>query len=238
MERNIRLSEKMFMACLGAMLLFLLLHDWVPLGPFNDPASVRRENTTGELLLVTVVNGLSVGFLLLLAGLFAGKKYPLWLRSWFVIHSGLILAGAAEAWRLPYLFGADEKRLQRDQAMFGGTRSFLPELNGITADILHAAFHSVLLFSLLLAVYLFVTKINEKPGFLPGFFFPKDADRRQPSPPFRSKAGGISHRFPGGPGGRPAVFNNRPPMHAREPSSSGTGGPVRPPIHKTTGTSS
>lgn len=160
MERNIRLSEKMFMACLGAMLLFLLLHDWVPLGRFNDPASVRRENTTGELLLVTVVNGLSVDTLLLLAGLFAGKKYPLWLRSWFVIHSVLILAGAAKAWRLPYLFGADEKRLQRNQAMFGGTHSFLPELNGITADILHAAFHSLLLFSLLLAVYLFVTKIE------------------------------------------------------------------------------
>ncbi len=76
MERNIRLSEKMFMACLGAMLLFLLLHDWVPLGRFNDPASVRRENTTGELLLVTVVNGLSVDILLLLAGLFAGKNIP------------------------------------------------------------------------------------------------------------------------------------------------------------------
>ncbi|KYD12790.1 hypothetical protein [Caldibacillus debilis] len=98
-----------------------------PLGLFNDPASVRRENTTGELLLVTVVNGLSVDTLLLLAGLFAGKKYPLWLRSWFVIHSVLILAGAAKAWRLPYLFGADEKRLQRNQAMFGGTHSFLPE---------------------------------------------------------------------------------------------------------------
>jgi len=125
MERNIRLSEKMFMACHGAMLLFLLLHDRVPLGPFNDPEAVRRENTTGVLLLVTIVNGLSVGILLLLAGLFAGKKYPLWLRSWFVIHLGLILAGAAKAWWMPYLFGADEKRLQRDQAMFGGTHSFL-----------------------------------------------------------------------------------------------------------------
>jgi hypothetical protein len=42
-------SELVLLALQAFQVLFLWLHDWIPLGRLNDVAAVRGEDTTGRL---------------------------------------------------------------------------------------------------------------------------------------------------------------------------------------------
>lgn len=55
MKREIRLSEKLLLAGLSFILLFMILHDWVPLGSLNDVQAISEDRSFKELLVVTLV---------------------------------------------------------------------------------------------------------------------------------------------------------------------------------------
>lgn len=128
--RNIRASEKMYLCGLGLILLFMLIHDWVPLGSLNDVEALKAENTTGELIMITLINTLSISIMIAVSLLYTGKRYPIWARLWLIIHLGFILYGAVSAWWIPYFFGADLTMIERYGNMFGNTHAFLPVMNG------------------------------------------------------------------------------------------------------------
>ena len=50
--------EAILLALQVLQVLFLWIHDWVPLGRLNDLAAVRNQNTLGRLVTVTVVQSL------------------------------------------------------------------------------------------------------------------------------------------------------------------------------------
>jgi hypothetical protein len=154
MRRKIRTIEKGFVAGQILILLFMMLHDWIPLGPFNDLAGIRSQNTVPELLLTTAINTGSVLVVLTLTLWFIGKRYPVWARIWLVAHLGGILWGAVTAWWIPYFFGADKDLIDRYQVMFGNTHSFLPEMNGIVPNTIHVLFHCTLVMVWFIAIYL------------------------------------------------------------------------------------
>lgn len=159
MKRKILFTEKVFLTFMWLILLIMLFHDWIDLGPFNDLEGIRARNTTEELILITGINVASIGIILLLAHLFAGKTYPLWVKLWLVIHPSCVFAGALSAWWIPYFFGTDADMVERYEIMFGDTHSFLPERNGITVNTIHVLFHSMLLFCIFLAFFIsFVQK--------------------------------------------------------------------------------
>lgn len=155
--RQVRTSEKWFVAALVAMLAFVLLHDWVPLGPLNDISGIRAEKTIRELILITVLNGLSFSVVLAIALVFYGKPYPLWARLWLVIHLFCIIYGAASAWWIPYFFGTTPEMVQSYATMFGNTHAFLPVRNGIVPNTIHTVFHFTLLSTWVLSLYLAIT---------------------------------------------------------------------------------
>jgi len=157
MTRHIRSAEKWFVAAVAGMLAFVLLHDWVPLGPLNDIQGVRSVMTARELIITTVVNVLSFATVLAIALVFLGKPYPLWARLWLVIHLFFILYGAASAWWIPYFFGTTPEMAASYAAMFGNTHAFLPVRNGIVPNTLHTVFHLTLLTTWLLSLYLLFT---------------------------------------------------------------------------------
>ncbi|WP_249730380.1 hypothetical protein [Paenibacillus sp. J2TS4] len=146
------------MAGYGIIFLFMLLHDWVPLGSLNDVSAVMADRSAKELLVVTAIG---VGQVLLLIGLillFIGKRYPLWAKLWLVIHPSFIFGGALIAWWIPYLFGIGaQERAPRYQEMFGSTHSFLPVMNGMVPNTIHFIFHATLLLSIILTIYIFLT---------------------------------------------------------------------------------
>jgi hypothetical protein len=120
---------------------FLLLHDCVTLPPLNDVAAVQAADTRARLLRVTLVSGLP--FVVGLAGsvVYAGRRYPAWLVDLLWVSYGLLLAGAARAWWIPYAVGTSPARVARYREMFGATHAFLPERHGIRPNTLHISLH-------------------------------------------------------------------------------------------------
>jgi hypothetical protein len=122
-------------------LAFLLLHDWIPLGPLNDLPSIRSQNTVWQMLISTIVSSVPFAVALVLSMQYLGQPYPIWIRVWLWLTYGLRFVGELQAWWIPYLFRADARRAARYQAMFGKTHTFLPQRNGIAPDTLHVLLH-------------------------------------------------------------------------------------------------
>jgi len=121
--------------------LFLWMHDWIPLGPFNDIAAVRRQDTTRRLVIVTLVQSLPFTLLLLISAFHAGTRPPHWLAPALQISYGALLLGQLRAWWWPYLLHAEPARAARYRAMFGRTHAFLPEHHGLVPNTAHVALH-------------------------------------------------------------------------------------------------
>jgi hypothetical protein len=69
-------AESAFVAVQGFMGLFLLLHDWVPLGPFNDLEGVNSQIPFQRKVWETAINTVPVGVAFLLTLRSLGHPYP------------------------------------------------------------------------------------------------------------------------------------------------------------------
>ena len=120
----------------------LWTHDLVPLGPLNDTKAVRRSDTLGHLVRVTLIQ--SVPYTVGLVGSILRWERPWtgWLLPWLWISYGLLFAGELRAWWWPYLVRPEADRAARYRGMFGRTHGFLPERNGITPNTLHVVLHA------------------------------------------------------------------------------------------------
>ncbi|HEY6304482.1 MAG TPA: hypothetical protein VIX14_15605 [Terriglobales bacterium] len=121
--------------------LFLWLHDWVPLGRLNDVKAVRSQDTAFRLIVVTLIQSVpfTVGLLFSLSHF--GRLYPLWLYLWLWISYTAIFLGQIRAWWIPYLFRPEPQRAARYQIMFGNTYRFLPTRNGLVPNTAHIMLH-------------------------------------------------------------------------------------------------
>jgi hypothetical protein len=125
----------------GFQVLFLWLHDWVPLGRLNDVKAVRSQDTAFRLVVVTLIQSVpfTIGFLFSLS--YFGRLYPRWLYLWLWISYSVIFVGQIRAWWIPYLFRAEPERAARYQIMFGNTHRFLPTRNGLVPNTAHIMLH-------------------------------------------------------------------------------------------------
>lgn len=122
--------------------LFLALHDWIPLGTLNDVKGVRAANPRGKLLAGTLISTTPFAIGLAASAVYFGRAYPAWLLWWLWISYGLLFCGELQAWWIPYLFRPEPERAARYQVMFGATHAFLPERNGIRLNTLHVILHA------------------------------------------------------------------------------------------------
>jgi hypothetical protein len=120
--------------------LFLWLHDWIPLGRLNDVQAVRDEDSLGKLVVVTVVQSVpwTIGFIFS-AWYFS---FPRWLDVWLWITYGLLFIGEIRAWWIPYLVRPEPERAKRYRKMFGKTHAFLPQRNGMVPNTAHVLLHA------------------------------------------------------------------------------------------------
>ena len=75
-------------------LAFLLVHDWIPLGPLNDVHAVRRENAVRLLVIGTAVSSAPVALALWLSIHYFGHPYPAWVKVWLWLTYGLPFSGS------------------------------------------------------------------------------------------------------------------------------------------------
>jgi hypothetical protein len=125
----------------GFQVLFLWLHDWVPLGRLNDVKAVRSQDTALRLVVVTFIQSVPFTIGLLFSLLYFGRLYPRWLSLWLWISYSVIFLGQIRAWWMPYLFRAQPERAARYQIMFGNTHRFLPTRNGLVPNTAHIMLH-------------------------------------------------------------------------------------------------
>ncbi|MEO8746542.1 MAG: hypothetical protein ABI379_02650 [Rhodanobacter sp.] len=120
---------------------FLWVHDWVPLGSLNDVRAVRRQDTFGRLVVVTLIQSLPFTVILILCVTYFGQQYPHWLITTLWVAYVALFVGQLRAWWVPYLLRAEPARALRYRAMFGSTHSFLPERNGLVPNTAHIFLH-------------------------------------------------------------------------------------------------
>lgn len=163
MKRNVRTSEKFLILGYSLILIFMLVQDWVSLGSLNDIEAITANKSSNELIVVTLIGVVQILLLMGIILFFLGKRYPLWAKLWLIIHPLCILSGAIMSWWIPYLFGIGaEEKAERFNNMFGNTHSFLPVMNGIVPNTLHTIFHLVLFLCIILTIYIFFTRHNNR----------------------------------------------------------------------------
>ena len=121
--------------------LFLWIHDWVPLGRLNDVAAVRSQDTRMRLIIVTLIQSAPFSIGLFYSLWYFRRPYPEWLNDWLWISYGLLLVGQLRAWWIPYLFRPEPERAVRYRIMFGNTHSFLPQRNAMVPNTAHILLH-------------------------------------------------------------------------------------------------
>jgi hypothetical protein len=142
--------EVVFLTLQGIVVLFLLLHDWIPLGRLNNLDAIRGRDSLGHRVYVTLLPLVPAAVCLYLSAERFGQRYPMYVEWWLWVTYGTFVLGMLRAWWLPYLVLPDAKRAERYQAIFAGTHTFLPQRNGIAPDTLHTVFHAVVLVTLIL----------------------------------------------------------------------------------------
>lgn len=130
--------------CQVIAVIFLALHDWVPLGTLNNVTGLRTVDTRGKLLSSTAVSTLPFAAVLFASILYIDDHYPVWLIWWLWATYIACAYGILRAWWIPYLVSPDPDRAARYRVRFAGTHSFLPIRNGIRPDSLHVAFHALI----------------------------------------------------------------------------------------------
>jgi hypothetical protein len=138
--------------------LFLTLHDWIPLGSLNDVKAVRMANPIHKLVGGTLISFTPFAIGLYSSAVHFGGTYPSWLVWWLWITYSLLFIGELEAWWVPYLFRSQPMRAARYQSMFGATHAFLPERNGIRPNTLHVILHLTTLTTLFVLAALTVQR--------------------------------------------------------------------------------
>jgi hypothetical protein len=120
---------------------FLWIHDWVPLGRFNDVRAVRAEDSTHRLIVVTLIQSAPFTLVLALSAVYFGAPYPRWLTILLWVSYAVLLIGQLRAWWVPYLLRPEPARAARYRSMFGRTHTFLPERNGLVPNTAHVFLH-------------------------------------------------------------------------------------------------
>jgi hypothetical protein len=102
--------DKILLALQAFQVLFLLIHDWMPLGRLNDVAAVRSQDTLGRLVRVTAIQTIPFAIGPYFSARYFGAGYPHWLVMWLWISYALLFIGQFRAWWVPYLLKPEPKR--------------------------------------------------------------------------------------------------------------------------------
>jgi hypothetical protein len=140
--------ETTFLALQAYVVVFLLFHDWIPLGRLNNLAAIRSQDALLHRVFVTLLPGVPAAIGLFFSAQHLGRPYPDWLEMLLWITYSVLILGMLRAWWIPYLLLPDAERAARYQIIFAGTHSFLPRRNGMAPDTLHTLLHLVTLATL------------------------------------------------------------------------------------------
>jgi hypothetical protein len=127
------------------VVLFVGLHNWIPLGSLNDVKGAHAAFPGWKLFTTTLTNLIPFSIGLVASAIDFGRAFPPWLFWWLWISYLLACYGSLKAWWIPYLVRPNPALAARYKVIYPATHSFLPERNGITPNTLHVIFDAVTL---------------------------------------------------------------------------------------------
>jgi hypothetical protein len=121
--------------------LFLWLHDWVPMGRLNDIQAVKSQDSRKRLIAMTLIQSAPYTLGLFFSIYHYDHPYSNWVRSYLLASYILLFIGELRAWWIPYFWLEEPLRAKRYKVLFGNTHGFLPERHGIRPNSLHILLH-------------------------------------------------------------------------------------------------
>jgi hypothetical protein len=132
---------------------FLLLHDWIPLGRLTTLAAIQSIDSRSRLLWTTLLSALPYAAVLAVS-IATFPHWPISLRIWLEWTYTITIAMILFAWWIPYLSPSDSPRAERYRTRFAGTLTFLPKRHGFAPDALHTVYHASVLATVFLLILL------------------------------------------------------------------------------------
>jgi hypothetical protein len=142
--------DSVFLALQAFVVLFLLFHDWVPLGRLNNLGAIQSEDSFWRRVFVTLLPAVPAALGLYWSWINFDRAYPGGVTFYLWVTYGLLFLGMLRAWWIPYLLIPDPERAARYRILFKNTHTFLPVRNGLAPDSLHVSLHLVCLMILFL----------------------------------------------------------------------------------------
>jgi hypothetical protein len=135
-------AMEVLIALQGLVVLFVGLHNWIPVGSLNDLQGVREVFPTGKLVMTTLTNLVpaAIGLGGSIYYFSMGWRLGGWLIWYLWAFYLLACYGSLKAWWIPYFAGTNAERVARERTMYAQTHAFLPERNGVRPNTLHVAF--------------------------------------------------------------------------------------------------
>jgi hypothetical protein len=125
------------------VVLFVALHNWIPLGTLNNVKGIRVEFPTGKLLVTTLINFTPVAIGFAATAFYSAESTRVGCFGGCGSLTDLHATVHLRPWWMPYLLRPDPQLAARYRTMYAGTHSLLPERNGIRPNTLHVLFDVV-----------------------------------------------------------------------------------------------
>jgi hypothetical protein len=143
----------LFTCLIIAQFVVVVAHDWIDIPGLMYGSRVQAEIGRRKLAWATVINSLFPGYAVVLAIRFFHTPKPSYALGYWLIYTGITLAGAIASWWVPYLFGPSQKHRELYEKMYAGTQFVLPERRGDRGpNLLHLCFHALFLGTFILAL--------------------------------------------------------------------------------------
>lgn len=125
----------------------MILHDWVPVPPFNNIPELKATTTNFYRLLGSIANGAVVLIpLLITLKYYSQRQIPLSASITIFIFYLALTIGTILSWWVPYFFGNSEKHKQQF-TKFKNTHHFLPPRgDNVVPNTLHVVLHLQFIF--------------------------------------------------------------------------------------------
>jgi hypothetical protein len=143
--------------CSSFIFLFLLLHDWIAIYPFNDLATFNKHCSLRNKILMTVFNAPFFLIYTLILLYYWSTPFSFSAKMYLLICNTLFFTGILFSWWIPYFFGWPVEQTKELHEVYGKTHSFLPRIgNNPIPNTMHVIFHLICFINMIVTGMMFL----------------------------------------------------------------------------------
>lgn len=131
---------KIFILLQLILFFIMILHDWLPILPFNNVADLKKHDSNKKRFIGSLINGVAVLIPLILTLIYY-PNYSASTVNTIICFYLLITVGTIVSWWIPYIFGSSKSHKEAF-LKFQNTHHFLPKIKDhVVPNTLHVILH-------------------------------------------------------------------------------------------------